>query len=156
MRINQCKRSLFSLMQSSWLQWILWGGLNCISPCWENVQCLSIWERQFCALRLNVCLEDEHKKRLIKQFKVVNSKEREVLVDKNCHFACLKLFGFFLSFDLLKKGKHFNIIMFKKKESKMLLFTTILNEQRNPLKNLSFNSQVPKEWWMIKFNGDIE
>lgn len=38
----------------------------------------------------------------------------------------------------------------------MLLFTTILNKQRYPLKNLSFNTQVPKELWMIKFNGDIE
>lgn len=148
MRINQCKRSLFSLMQSSWLQWILWGGLNCISPCWENVQCLSIWERQFCALRLNVCLEDEHKKRLIKQFKVVNSKEREVLVDKNCHFACLKLFGFFLSFDLLKKGEHFNIIMFKKKKTKccFLLLSWINKETLWRIWVLILKSQKNDGW----------
>lgn len=148
MRINQCKRSLFSLMQSSWLQWILWGGLNCISPCWENVQCLSIWERQFCALRLNVCLEDEHKKRLIKQFKVVNSKEREVLVDKNCHFACLKLFGFFLSFDLLKKGEHFNIIMFKKKKAKccFLLLSWINKETLWRIWVLILKSQKNDGW----------
>lgn len=148
MRINQCKRSLFSLMQSSWLQWILWGGLNCISPCWENVQCLSIWERQFCALRLNVCLEDEHKKRLINQFKVVNSKEREVLVDKNCHFACLKLFGFFLSFDLLKKGEHFNIIMFKKKKAKccFLLLSWINKETLWRIWVLILKSQKNDGW----------
>lgn len=148
MRINQCKRSLFSLMQSSWLQWILWGGLNCISPCWENVQSLSIWERQFCALRLNVCLEDEHKKRLIKQFKVVNSKEREVLVDKNCHFACLKLFGFFLSFDLLKKGEHFNIIMFKKKKAKccFLLLSWINKETLWRIWVLILKSQKNDGW----------
>lgn len=148
MRINQCKRSLFSLMQSSWLQWILWGGLNCISPYWENVQCLSIWERQFCALRLNVCLEDEHKKRLIKQFKVVNSKEREVLVDKNCHFACLKLFGFFLSFDLLKKGEHFNIIMFKKKKAKccFLLLSWINKETLWRIWVLILKSQKNDGW----------
>lgn len=148
MRINQCKRSLFSLMQSSWLQWILWGGLNCISPCWENVQSLSIWERQFCALRLNVCLEDEHKKRLINQFKVVNSKEREVLVDKNCHFACLKLFGFFLSFDLLKKGEHFNIIMFKKKKAKccFLLLSWINKETLWRIWVLILKSQKNDGW----------
>lgn len=135
-------------MQSSWLQWILWGGLNCISPCWENVQCLSIWERQFCALRLNVCLEDEHKKRLIKQFKVVNSKEREVLVDKNCHFACLKLFGFFLSFDLLKKGEHFNIIMFKKKKAKccFLLLSWINKETLWRIWVLILKSQKNDGW----------
>lgn len=135
-------------MQSSWLQWILWGGLNCISPCWENVQSLSIWERQFCALRLNVCLEDEHKKRLIKQFKVVNSKEREVLVDKNCHFACLKLFGFFLSFDLLKKGEHFNIIMFKKKKAKccFLLLSWINKETLWRIWVLILKSQKNDGW----------
>lgn len=135
-------------MQSSWLQWILWGGLNCISPCWENVQSLSIWERQFCALRLNVCLEDEHKKRLINQFKVVNSKEREVLVDKNCHFACLKLFGFFLSFDLLKKGEHFNIIMFKKKKAKccFLLLSWINKETLWRIWVLILKSQKNDGW----------